>query len=928
MIVILAFIMMFGVIFATPIAAQSDDNKFPGDLFFPGEIFENVGNPAFSEDIARFQSMYVYEGIPYVAYADGESQKLTVMKFNGTAWENVGEPRFTEHATSHISMVVADGTGTPYVAFNDGAQGGKLTVAAYDGKEWSDIATGISKGAASEISLAVYKAIPYVAFKDQANDGKVTVMKKNAAWEYVGSEDGFSKDWVGQISLQIQEGTPYVAYADSTLGHKATVKRFMGTNWEDVGTPGFSGIVNSLSLQMDGSTPYLAYADANAGHGKAAVMKYNGSAWEYVGKRGFSQTDVHDISLSIYNGAPFVGYKDGVIAGGGGEGHATVMGYNGTEWVNVGNAAFSAGVINYSSLFISNGTAYLAYEDRSADPMTVGKTTVMKLVGKTTSTAPKVEVGPVSTGKWEDVGNPTFSADWARYQSMYVHNGTPYVAYADGDSERLTVMKYNGTTWESVGEPRFTETTSSHISITGADGTLYVAFNDGSQDGKLSIASYNGTVWTIIAEGISKSTAADISLVVDKGSYYVAFKDHHNDGKITVMRDGEYLGSSDGFSESWVENISLQVLNEMPYVAYGDSSQGHKATVKRFNGSTWVNVGTPGFSGIVNSLSLQMDGSTPYLAYADANTGHGKAAVMKYNESAWEYVGERGFSQTDVHHISLFVYDGIPFVGYKDGVPSGGGGEGHSTVMGYNGTEWVNVGNAAFSAGVTEYSSLFISDNTAYLAYEDRSANSMTTGKTTMMKFVGVTPLKVSFSDTKEHLYEQFIDEASTKKIINGNPDGTFAPDREVTRAEFATMLTRALGLEKSATSQNVFKDVPEKAWYRDAVMINYEYEFIKGYSDGSFRPEQNITREEAMVMISRVIDSADIIESGTVNTSSVLQPYTDGKQVSSWAQEAVAMAIQGDIIAGVNNQNIRPKDNITRGETATVIVRMLGRFN
>ena len=347
--------------------------------------WQNLGGAGFSDGKVDFTSLYVYDGTPYVAYADrSNSFKATVMKYTGTGdtgWEVVGS-------------------------------------------------AGFSAGEAYCTSLYVYDGTPYVAYEDLGNSYKATVMKYTGAgdtgWEAVGSA-GFSGGSASDTSLYVYDGTPYVAYTDTPYSFKATVMKYTGagdTGWEAVGSAGFSaGIANYNSLYVYDGTPYVAYTDGG-NSSKATVMKYTGTGgtgWEAVGSAGFSEDEVYYTSLYVYDGTPYVAYRDS-----GNSYKATVMKYTGaggTGWEAVGSAGFSEDGAGYTSLYVYDGTLYVAYMDNY-------KATVMKYTGAG------------DTG-WEAVGSTRFSTGYVSCVSLYVYDDTPYVAFEDGDnSYKMTVMYY------------------------------------------------------------------------------------------------------------------------------------------------------------------------------------------------------------------------------------------------------------------------------------------------------------------------------------------------------------------------------------------------------------------------------------------------------------------------------------------------------
>ena len=175
---------------------------------------------------------------------------------------------------------------------------------------------------------------------------------------------------------------------------------------------------------------------------------------------------------------------------------------------------------------------------------------------------------------------------------------------------------------------------------------------------------------------------------------------------------------------------------------------------------------------------------------------------------------------------------------------------------------------------------------------------------------------EVSFNDAQGAWYEKTVNEMASRKIINGIGAGNFAGERSITRAEFAAILVRAMGLPSNGIS--TFGDVPTDVWYSGAVATAAQYGFVGGKGNNQFDPDANITRQEAMAMLQRAAKLTDF-----TGKTGVLSAFSDSDSVDEWALEAAKWNVGSGLIMGSNGQ-LRPTDNISRAETATVILRLL----
>ena len=185
-----------------------------------------------------------------------------------------------------------------------------------------------------------------------------------------------------------------------------------------------------------------------------------------------------------------------------------------------------------------------------------------------------------------------------------------------------------------------------------------------------------------------------------------------------------------------------------------------------------------------------------------------------------------------------------------------------------------------------------------------------------------VTKPGITFGDIKGSSNKAAIEALAAREIINGMGDDRFAPNATMTRAQYATIVVKALGLVPKAGSK--FKDVAANAWYAAYVETANAYGIVNGRSDTEFDPEGTITRQEAAVMTVRAaklcgLDTA-IAEAGINN---ILCDYMDYRTIASWAKEAMAFCYANELL-DTSSMNAEPIREILRGEVAEMLYRML----
>lgn len=179
-----------------------------------------------------------------------------------------------------------------------------------------------------------------------------------------------------------------------------------------------------------------------------------------------------------------------------------------------------------------------------------------------------------------------------------------------------------------------------------------------------------------------------------------------------------------------------------------------------------------------------------------------------------------------------------------------------------------------------------------------------------------------TFADIAGEENKNAIEELAARGIINGKTENGFEPDSTMSRAEFATVITRGLGLPQKNTA--VFKDVTSADWFYNYVNTAYNYGIINGISENEFNPHGTITREEAAVMVVRAAKLCGIdTQMRSVEIRDVLAQFFDYVKASEWSQSSLAFCYDKGILPDYV-MDIKPKEAVSRSEIAEMIYNML----
>lgn len=194
--------------------------------------------------------------------------------------------------------------------------------------------------------------------------------------------------------------------------------------------------------------------------------------------------------------------------------------------------------------------------------------------------------------------------------------------------------------------------------------------------------------------------------------------------------------------------------------------------------------------------------------------------------------------------------------------------------------------------------------------------------KNSDVKKMSIVNLGKTFEDIKGHTNQTAIEELAARNIINGKTESSFEPQSTMTRAEFATIVVRGLGLPVKSSS--IFNDVTSNDWFYDYVNTAYSYGIIKGVSDTEFAPNGTITREESAVMVARAAKLCGMntnIEA--FEARNILAGFLDYVKASDWAVGSLAFCYDNKILPD-DAMEINPKEFVTRAEIAQMLYNML----
>ena len=187
-----------------------------------------------------------------------------------------------------------------------------------------------------------------------------------------------------------------------------------------------------------------------------------------------------------------------------------------------------------------------------------------------------------------------------------------------------------------------------------------------------------------------------------------------------------------------------------------------------------------------------------------------------------------------------------------------------------------------------------------------------------LLSSILITPIFVQanpkLSDISTHWAKKEINQFISSEYVNGYEDGTFRPDNSITRAEFVKLVNKYFGFNNKEAIK--FSDINTNDWYYNDICIASKAGYINGYEDKTFKPNKTITREEVSKILISIKNKQD-------NVYDKLNKYPDKNKVSNWAKPYVEGAIEQGYLKGNDLGFLNPTNNITRAESITVLSRV-----
>ena len=380
----------------------------------------------------------------------------------------------------------------------------------------------------------------------------------------------------------------------------------------------------------------------------------------------------------------------------------------------------------------------------------------------------------------------------------------------------------------------------------------------------------------------------------ETSQYAALFLDEYASGSQKYTYSGNFISGGDADLDGEVDPANTPYNHKFIFVR--NENAAHTVSVYAWNGNN------------IDEISADIKGKGLSVLAEDRLTVADKVSFSKYN---FELTWAEPCRDADIESFKLGNYTGS-----IDGnrnitvtVPYG------TDVTGMIATFTTSVG-ATIQVGSENSGVALISDVTS-VNYTNPVKLYVTSESGNVTRMYTVTVEEgVSFSDvTAGAWYYENVMGAAENGYVSGYPDGTFKPMQSVTRAEFASMIAKAMGYDSDPDAGSAYPDVADDHWAKAAINFCAQNDIINGYDDGTFQPNKAITRQEAAAILNKAFELS-------VKYGVSTDLFPDNSSIAAWASDHVYAAKASGLMKGYEEDGtFRPNNQITRAEAASIFM-------
>ena len=294
---------------STPYVAFKDNSYAVRVMQYNGSSWLDVGTPGWGKTFGSVSAAFDANDVLYVAFVDS-TYRVKVMTFNSqlSSWSAVGSTTVSAPYDVGISLAFSSNN-VLYAAFPDAVF--NVRVIKYSGSAWTDSGMTLAQTSALSIGFVLdSNDVPTVAFSDiPDNDYAVRVLAYNGSgWADVNSVDAQA---FGSVALEMSHSNLYVAFVGQAGDVRVLVNSYAG--WSDAGTTGAVSMASSVSLAFDAGAPFLAFEDS-AGNAVRVIISPSVNSpsayWSDVGNLQAQSSAGVSLDFALSNGAAYLAYQD------------------------------------------------------------------------------------------------------------------------------------------------------------------------------------------------------------------------------------------------------------------------------------------------------------------------------------------------------------------------------------------------------------------------------------------------------------------------------------------------------------------------------------------------------------------------------------------------------------------------------------------